>query len=148
MAVSGEAAPAKKSATATAQSRKNGHQGATSDQNGAVDLALILASLQTMRKGDFSVRLPVAWTGIQGKIADTFNVIHDARNEHASLVVVIKTDGKAAYVALDLHPHIGDHALRSLGHQLREAKRSDRLNSGRSQHNFAKNQQTVCMVYL
>src|ERR1700760_2047391 len=83
MAVSGEAAPAKKSATATAQSRKNGHQGATSDQNGSVDLALILASLQTMRKGDFSVRLPVAWTGIQGKIADTFNDIVAANEQMA-----------------------------------------------------------------
>ena len=39
------------------------------------DLAIILASLQTMREGDFSVRLPVAWTGLQGKIADTFNNI-------------------------------------------------------------------------
>ena len=39
------------------------------------DLAIILASLQTMREGDFSVRLPVAWTGLQGKIADTFNDI-------------------------------------------------------------------------
>ncbi len=41
----------------------------------ADDLAIILASLQTMREGDFSVRLPVAWTGLQGKIADTFNDI-------------------------------------------------------------------------
>jgi HAMP domain-containing protein/CheY-like chemotaxis protein/signal transduction histidine kinase len=39
------------------------------------DLAMILASLQTMRDGDFSVRLPVAWTGLKGKIADTFNDI-------------------------------------------------------------------------
>jgi HAMP domain-containing protein/CheY-like chemotaxis protein/signal transduction histidine kinase len=39
------------------------------------DLALILASLQTMRDGDFSVRLPVAWVGLKGKIADTFNDI-------------------------------------------------------------------------
>lgn len=39
------------------------------------DLALILSSLQTMRDGDFSVRLPVAWTGLRGKIADTFNDI-------------------------------------------------------------------------
>ena len=39
------------------------------------DLALILASLQTVRDGDFSVRLPVAWVGLEGKIADTFNDI-------------------------------------------------------------------------
>jgi len=37
------------------------------------DLAMILAGLQTMRNGDFSVRLPSAWVGLSGKIADTFN---------------------------------------------------------------------------
>ncbi len=29
------------------------------------DLGVILASLQTMRDGDFSVRLPGNWTGLQ-----------------------------------------------------------------------------------
>src|SRR5579883_2482512 len=37
------------------------------------DLSVILASLQCMREGDFSVRLPGSWTGLLGKIADTFN---------------------------------------------------------------------------
>ena len=37
-----------------------------------------------MRKGDFSVRLPVAWTGIQGKIADTFNDIVAANEQMAA----------------------------------------------------------------
>ena len=44
-------------------------------QSSGDDLSLILASLQTMRDGDFSVRLPGSWTGITGKIADTFNEI-------------------------------------------------------------------------
>src|SRR5258705_12637229 len=39
------------------------------------DLGVILAGLQTMRDGDFSVRLPGVWTGVGGKIADTFNEI-------------------------------------------------------------------------
>jgi HAMP domain-containing protein/CheY-like chemotaxis protein/signal transduction histidine kinase len=39
------------------------------------ELAAILASLQTMRDGDLSVRLPGSWTGLAGKIADTFNDI-------------------------------------------------------------------------
>ena len=39
------------------------------------DLGAILVSLQTMRDGDFSVRLPGIWTGVGGKIADTFNEI-------------------------------------------------------------------------
>ncbi|HEY1272136.1 MAG TPA: HAMP domain-containing protein, partial [Terriglobales bacterium] len=45
------------------------------------DLSVLLAALQTMRDGDFSVRLPVGWTGLAGKIADTFNDIV-AANQH------------------------------------------------------------------
>ena len=47
------------------------------------ELNLILASLQTMRDGDFSVRLPGHWTGIAGKIADTFNEIVTANQQIA-----------------------------------------------------------------
>jgi len=41
----------------------------------ANDLTVILGALQTVREGDFSVRLPGTWTGLPGKIADTFNDI-------------------------------------------------------------------------
>jgi HAMP domain-containing protein/CheY-like chemotaxis protein/signal transduction histidine kinase len=57
--------------------------------NGALDaaspefLALILQSLQTMKDGDFSVRLPVTWTGLSGKIADSFNEIVTANEQMA-----------------------------------------------------------------
>jgi HAMP domain-containing protein/CheY-like chemotaxis protein/signal transduction histidine kinase len=47
------------------------------------DLSVILASLQTMRDGDFSVRLPGNWTGLAGKIADTFNDIVTANQQMA-----------------------------------------------------------------
>jgi HAMP domain-containing protein/CheY-like chemotaxis protein/signal transduction histidine kinase len=47
------------------------------------DLSVILASLQTMRDGDFSVRLPGSWTGLAGKIADTFNSIVSANQQMA-----------------------------------------------------------------
>jgi HAMP domain-containing protein/CheY-like chemotaxis protein/signal transduction histidine kinase len=47
------------------------------------DLSIILASLQTMRDGDFSVRLPGSWTGLAGKIADTFNSIVSANQQMA-----------------------------------------------------------------
>ena len=47
------------------------------------DLSVILASLQTMRDGDFSVRLPGYWTGLHGKIADTFNDIVSANQKMA-----------------------------------------------------------------
>ncbi len=47
------------------------------------DLTMILASLQTMRDGDFSVRLPGSWTGVAGKVADTFNSIVSANQQMA-----------------------------------------------------------------
>jgi HAMP domain-containing protein/CheY-like chemotaxis protein/GAF domain-containing protein len=76
-------APAKSnSATAT-----NGDRTAQAVLDGSAsqpgELATILAGLQTMRDGDFSVRLPVAWTGLQGKIADTFNEIVAANQQMA-----------------------------------------------------------------
>jgi len=46
-------------------------------------LTTILQSLETMKNGDFSVRLPVAWTGLPGKIADNFNEIVTANEQMA-----------------------------------------------------------------
>ncbi len=46
-------------------------------------MAAILESLQTMRDGDFSVRLPGTWTGLAGKIADSFNEIVTANQQMA-----------------------------------------------------------------
>ena len=54
-----------------------------SRSEGAPELRIILASLQTMRDGDFSVRLPGSWTGLAGKIADTFNEIVAANQQMA-----------------------------------------------------------------
>ncbi|HEY1263942.1 MAG TPA: HAMP domain-containing protein, partial [Terriglobales bacterium] len=57
---------------------QNGHR----NGNGSgEDLSLVLASLQSMRDGDFSVRLPVDWTGLPGKIADAFNEIVAANQQ-------------------------------------------------------------------
>src|SRR5262245_40662245 len=50
----------------------NGHRPAELSE---ADLGDILIGLQTMRDGDFSVRLPGTWTGVGGKIADCFNEI-------------------------------------------------------------------------
>src|ERR1035438_5459653 len=47
------------------------------------DLSVILASLQTMSDGDFSVRLPGSWTGLAGKLADTFNDIASSNQQIA-----------------------------------------------------------------
>src|SRR5581483_10527862 len=47
------------------------------------DLSVVLGALQTMRDGNFSVRLPGSWTGLAGKIADTFNEIVSANQQMA-----------------------------------------------------------------
>src|SRR5262245_22732848 len=57
--------------------------GANGAEISAADLSIILAGLQTMRDGDFSVRLPGSWIGLPGKIADTFNEIVAANQQMA-----------------------------------------------------------------
>jgi len=52
----------------------NGRNGAGREPE-HVELALLLERMQAMRDGDFSVRLPGSWTGMNGKIADAFNEI-------------------------------------------------------------------------
>src|SRR5262245_66571074 len=39
----------------------------------ALDARLLLKTLTALKKGDFSVRLPSDWAGVNGKIADTLN---------------------------------------------------------------------------
>src|SRR5262249_53505815 len=62
------------------------------------ELSIILSSLQTMRDGDFSVRLPGSWTGLPGKLADTFNEIAAANQQIATelkrIGIVVGKQGK------------------------------------------------------
>jgi hypothetical protein len=44
----------------------------------------LLRVLQAVRDGDFSVRLPGDWTGLEGKIADTVNEIVKSNARMAS----------------------------------------------------------------
>src|ERR1700678_2203522 len=62
--------------------KSNGHSNITAEP-AVADFTTILAGLQTMRDGDFSVRLPGSWTGLAGKIADTFNEIVAANQQMA-----------------------------------------------------------------
>jgi HAMP domain-containing protein/CheY-like chemotaxis protein/signal transduction histidine kinase len=62
---------------------KNNGQTTAGTELAAANMSVILASLQTMRDGDFSVRLPGNWTGLAGKIADTFNDIVAANQQMA-----------------------------------------------------------------
>src|SRR5437764_5926570 len=64
------------------KSKRNGSSAATVPAAPG-DLSVILASLQSMREGDFSVRLPGSWTGLSGKVADTFNAIVAANQQMA-----------------------------------------------------------------
>src|ERR1700757_5135941 len=41
----------------------------------SVDASALLTALHAVQKGDFSVRLPLDWTGIAGKVADVFNEV-------------------------------------------------------------------------
>ncbi|HEY1892087.1 MAG TPA: HAMP domain-containing protein [Steroidobacteraceae bacterium] len=52
--------------------KTNGHMRSEAD---ALDLREILRALQSVRNGDFSVRLPGDKAGLAGKVADTFNEI-------------------------------------------------------------------------
>ena len=48
------------------------------------ELSELLRVLQAVRDGDFSVRLPGDWTGLEGKIADTINEIVTSNARMAS----------------------------------------------------------------
>ena len=43
----------------------------------------LLAGLSAFKRGDFSARLPETWTGIAGKVADTFNDVIRRNQERA-----------------------------------------------------------------
>ena len=65
------------------QTNKNNGNSVHVAEPASADLKVILTGLQTMRNGDFSVRLPGSWTGLPGKIADTFNSIVAANQQMA-----------------------------------------------------------------
>src|SRR6202040_3813296 len=66
------------------QNNKNNGNIVLVGEPASADLSVILAGLQTMRNGDFSVRLPGSWTGLPGKLADTFNEIVTANQQIAN----------------------------------------------------------------
>ncbi len=58
----------------------------------------LLRGLEAVRDGDFSVRMPADWTGLEGKIADRFNEIlmlnQDVASELARVGQVVGREGK------------------------------------------------------
>ncbi|PWT77215.1 MAG: hybrid sensor histidine kinase/response regulator [Chloroflexi bacterium] len=69
----------------SSQDTSSPDNGANVPANGVIlaEIRVLLRGLQAMRDGDFSVRLPGDWTGLEGKLADTFNDIVTANEQMA-----------------------------------------------------------------
>jgi HAMP domain-containing protein len=65
-----------------------------------VDSTVLLNALTAFKRGDFTVRLPVEWTGMAGKVADTFNDVIELNQRMARelerLSRVVGKEGKIA----------------------------------------------------
>lgn len=73
----------------------------------SIDMVAVLNALSALKKGDFSVRLPVEWTGIAGRVSDTFNDVIALNERMASeLSRVAKVVGKEG--RLDQRATLGD----------------------------------------
>jgi HAMP domain-containing protein/signal transduction histidine kinase/CheY-like chemotaxis protein len=63
-----------------------------------LDTTQLLAALRAFKRGDFSARLPDDWTGVAGKIADTFNDVirtnHRMTQELERIVRVVGKEGR------------------------------------------------------
>jgi methyl-accepting chemotaxis protein len=63
-----------------------------------IDSKSHLSALTALRKGDLSVRLPLDWTGVAGKVADTFNEVIELNertaNELKRISIVVGREGK------------------------------------------------------
>src|SRR5260370_13542160 len=59
--------------------RSNGEQNRPDRemQSGELDAKQVLQALAALKRGDFSARLPVEWTGVAGKVADEFNCVEE-----------------------------------------------------------------------
>src|SRR5438309_478966 len=68
------------------------------NEQSTLDTSLLLSILTAVKKGDFSVRLPVDWTGLGGKIADALNDLIEMNEKIANEVIritkVVGEEGK------------------------------------------------------
>src|SRR5437660_7990198 len=48
-----------------------------------LDTTTLLNALTALKKGDFTARLPAEWTGVAGKVADTFNEVIELNDRMA-----------------------------------------------------------------
>src|SRR3954466_5058928 len=68
----------------TSQTRPVKPNHAPKSDGALCDNRQLLAALMAFKRGDFSVRLPDDWTGVAGKIADTFNEVI-AKNQRLTM---------------------------------------------------------------
>jgi HAMP domain-containing protein/signal transduction histidine kinase/CheY-like chemotaxis protein len=63
-----------------------------------IDTTLLLSALTALKNGNFSVRLPLEWSGVAGKVADTFNEVIEQNErmtqELSRLSQVVGKEGK------------------------------------------------------
>ena len=80
-----------KALRATTARRRNRSQTSGSE----LDSSQLLTALMAFKRGDFSARLPDNWTGLAGKIADTFNdVIRTNQRMTQELERIVRVVGK------------------------------------------------------
>src|SRR2546423_10611914 len=84
-------APLARTARPPVSSRTNGSE---------LDARQLLAALTAFKRGDFTARLPDDWTGVAGKIADTFNdVIRTNQRMTQELERIVRVVGKEGRIA-------------------------------------------------
>src|SRR5262245_8594054 len=68
-----------------------------------IDTTALLTALTALKKGNYDVRLPVEWTGVAGKVADTFNEVVELNERMARelerLSRVVGKEGKITHRA-------------------------------------------------
>src|SRR5262247_1095530 len=88
-----------------------------------IDHVALLTALKSLTKGDFSVRLPLSWTGMASKVADAFNDMVEMNERLASelerLSRVVGTEGKITQGDRLRHDRLlgGVHRLRERPHR-------------------------------
>jgi len=84
-----------------------------------LDEAVLLTVLSDVKRGDFGVRMPLAWTGVAGKIADTLNDVIAANqtlgDELARVSRVVGKEGKLSQrVALGGSDRVWSESIESV----------------------------------
>src|SRR6266850_6913537 len=83
-------------ASGKSRSKANGNDAVPPESQ--ANLRELLRGLEAVREGDFSVRMPAEWTGLEGKIADRFNEIvmlnQDLASELARVEQTVGREGK------------------------------------------------------